>query len=265
MTPADRLVIVLLGTATLHIALGVGLAVVDGPGAPKKAPQLEVVEIEPPPPPPPPPPPVVTPVPEPIQPPPIAEPEPVKTPRAQPRVTRPAPVQPPAVTPPSDAPVDPNAGGTPVIKFDNVASGGKGPPVATGKRTVGRVGKGGKGGGTGTGEGTGAASGAPPAPVSVAVLKTRAKPKGNQDYINLEQDYPADALALGLEGQIKVRLTISAEGKVLKKQILTRLGHGLDELALRYADKLEFEPARDTDDRAVVSTEVWTFTFTLPK
>ena len=47
--------------------------------------------------------------------------------------------------------------------------------------------------------------------------------------------------------------------------LLNRLGHGLDELALKRAAEIEFEPARDTDDRPVTSVVVWTFTMTLPK
>ncbi len=264
VSAADRLVLVLLGTATLHVALGVGLSAVE-PGArrPQRAPQLELVDLEPPPPPPPPeakapepPPPLPTP----------ATPPPPQAPRAPARVTRPAPAQPPpSEPPPADAPVDPAAGGAPVVKLDSVGPPGRGVPVATGKRTVGRVGKGGSGGGAGTGAGTGTAAGAPPpAPVSIAVLKTRARPKAGQDY-DQAKDYPEEAKALGIEGQIKVRLTIGPDGKVQKTKILTRLGHGLDELALRYAERLVFEPARDTDDRAVASTEVWTFTFTLPR
>jgi hypothetical protein len=47
--------------------------------------------------------------------------------------------------------------------------------------------------------------------------------------------------------------------------LLNRLGHGLDELALARARQIEFEPARDTSDRAVRSVVVWTFNMTLPK
>ncbi|MCA9673664.1 MAG: TonB family protein, partial [Myxococcales bacterium] len=112
---------------------------------------------------------------------------------------------------------------------------------------------------------TAAGQAPPPAqPASIATIKTRAKPRGGQDYINLRQDYPEEARQLGIAGQIKVRLVIDATGTVTQRKLLTRLGHGLDELAMRYAARLTFEPARDSDDRAVASVEVWTFTFTLP-
>jgi hypothetical protein len=42
------------------------------------------------------------------------------------------------------------------------------------------------------------------------------------------------------------------------------LGHGLDELALRRARALQFEPALDTSDRPVTSVLTWTFRFEVP-
>jgi TonB family protein len=100
--------------------------------------------------------------------------------------------------------------------------------------------------------------------VSVASIKEKAKPKGDYGFLDAGDDYPADARKLEIEAQIKVRLLVSAEGKVTKATLLNKLGHGLDELALARAKKIEFEPAIDTDDRPVASVVVWTFTFTLP-
>jgi len=62
-----------------------------------------------------------------------------------------------------------------------------------------------------------------------------------------------------------VKLVVDASGKVTRKILLTHLGHGLDDLALDQAGKIEFDPARDTDDHAVASVVVWTFNMTLPK
>jgi TonB family protein len=78
-------------------------------------------------------------------------------------------------------------------------------------------------------------------------------------------DYPPDARRLGIEGQVKVRLKVDAEGNVASRSLVTRLGHGLDELALRLAARLRFKPAIDTSDKPVPATVVWTFTFTLPR
>ena len=47
--------------------------------------------------------------------------------------------------------------------------------------------------------------------------------------------------------------------------LLNRLGHGLDELALSRANRILFDPAKDTDDKPVASVVVWTFDMNPPK
>ena len=89
-------------------------------------------------------------------------------------------------------------------------------------------------------------------------------PRGDYSF-DSAKDYPADARQQGIEGQIRVRLLVDASGKVADRRLLNKLGYGLDELAMARAARFEFDPARDTDDRAVASVVVWTFTFTLPE
>jgi periplasmic protein TonB len=246
------------GTIAIHlIAITAGDAiVVTHPPAPwHPAPHLELVEIEvppvlqPPPPPPPPKPDVAPPPPAPVA---DAKPRP----RAQPSQIRSAPA--PAPETKSDVPVA--TGGDEVVHMDDIAPGATGVAVAPGKPASGRVGRGGNGGGTGAGSGAG--SGSDPKPVSVATIKTRALPKGDYGYVG---EYPAEARALGIEGDLRVRLVVDEQGKVKTKALLNRLGHGLDELALQRVADMEFEPAKDTDDKPVASVVVWTFHMTLPK
>ncbi|MCE9577488.1 MAG: TonB family protein, partial [Deltaproteobacteria bacterium] len=118
-------------------------------------------------------------------------------------------------------------------------------------------------GGTGGGSGTGTAP-AVAAPVSVAAIKTPAKPRGDYSYLGAGKDYPAEARQLGIEGTLRVRLTVDATGKVTAAKLLGKLGHGLDELALSRARSIEFDPAKDDQDRPVASIVVWTFHFELP-
>jgi TonB family protein len=92
-----------------------------------------------------------------------------------------------------------------------------------------------------------------------------AVPKGDYGYFDAGKDYPPEAKRLGIEGVIRVRLVVDATGKVQSAVLLNKLGHGLDELALRRARQLQFEPARDASDRPVTSVLVWTFNMTLPK
>jgi TonB family protein len=97
------------------------------------------------------------------------------------------------------------------------------------------------------------------------LIKTRALPKGDFSYFDASKDYPSEAKALGIEGVIRMRLVVDDTGTVKSATPLNRLGHGLDELALARAKKIQFNPATDTNDKPVSSVVVWTFNMTLPK
>lgn len=224
-------------------------------------PHVELVEIEPP---------VVE---TPLPPPPVQATAtlpvaPTEPPKAEPRPQRVRAAQPPPPSnepppPPSNQPPTPSSGGGPVTTMEDIAPAARGIPVAKGPRASGS-GRGGSGTGSGSGIGAGS-SDAPPVPVSVATIKSRALPKGDFSYFDASKDYPAEAKSLGIEGVIRMRLVVDAAGAVKSATPLNRLGHGLDELALERAKKIQFEPAKDTDDKPVASVVVWTFTMTLPK
>jgi len=256
-------VLALGGTLAIHLIFVVAIdavTVIYPYRAAPPAPRVELVDVElPPPEPPKPPPPPVAKEPEPEQPkPPEEAPKPKQRVAARQEQPPPPTNEPPPVEDPTPA------GGDEVVQLDDIAPSAKGVAVKQGKRTTGHVGRGGSGGGTGAGSGSGAAD-EPPAPVSVATIKKRAMPKGDYGYFNTGADYPAQAKQLGIEGDIRVRLIVDDKGKVKQAVLLNRLGAGLDELALGRAKQIEFEPARDTDDRPVTSVVVWTFHMTLPK
>lgn len=250
------------GTLAIHVIIAIfgdALVILNPPETHTRAPIVELVEIEPPPILKPPPPPVEQPEPETKQP----EPKPVEQPRTQKVVRR---SEPPPETreppPPTNDPSPP--GGAPVATMEGVAPSATGVAVAVGPRGTGRIGRGGTGTGTGTGHGSGTAEIAA-APVSVATIKTRAMPRGDFSYFDASKDYPPEARSLGIEGIIRVRLVVDDKGKVKSTTLLNKLGHGLDELALKRAAAIEFDPAKDTNDQPVTSVVVWTFNMTLPK
>jgi TonB family protein len=219
-----------------------------------------------------PPPPVVVPAiapppPAPPTPPPPVPPEPpVIVHRAATRIQTTAAVREPPhelVVPQPIAP-SPSAGGAPVIRLDNIAPSATGTAIAVGTPSD-RVGRGGAGNGTGRGLGGGSGSGEVAAPISVAAIKTPARPRGNTDFISVGADYPQEAKQLGIEGHIRVRLIVGADGKVRATRLLDSLGHGLDQLAVAKAKLIEFDPAIDTAGHPVASVVVWTFDMTLPK
>ncbi len=253
--------LVVAGTAAIHliVLVFVDAMIVTHPIEIKPpAPRIEMIEVKVDPPP------IIKPAAAPIQQPRTEErPPPKDAPRVRTRVVEPRPEQPP---PQQQQRPDPQSGGDPVVAMPDIAPSATGTvPVATGKRTTGHIGRGGSGGGTGAGSGAGSADPPPPPPVSIATIKTRALPRGDFGYIDAGKDYPAAARQLGIEGPIRVKLVVDARGKVTSATLLNKLGHGLDELAAARALKIEFDPAKDTDDKPVTSVVIWTFNMTLPK
>jgi len=254
------IVLALAGTAAIHIILAVfvdAMVVTHPLVIPPPAPRIELfeVKVEPPP--------KLKPAARPVQ----ARTEPPPPTRTLPKQPRPRTPEVRTPTPPPETPQSSDdSGGAPVVHIDNLAPDARGTvPVIAGRGGGKSVGRGGRGTGTGAGAGSGNADLPPPKPVSIATIKQRALPKGDYGYIDASRDYPAEARQLGIEGQIRVRLVVDVGGKVAAAALLNRLGHGLDELALERARKIEFEPARDTDDKPVSSVVVWTFNMVLPK
>jgi protein TonB len=250
------------GTLAVHLLLitaGDAFVVYNPPRHVPPTPHIEMVEVEVPPMVEPPPPPVIK-APDPVVPdPPVVQKTVARTQiRPQTRAVEPPPTAEPPPT--TEAPT----GGEQVVQMDAVMPGTTGVGVAVGKRTSERVGRGGTGGGTGGGSGAGTED-APPKPTSIATIKKRAMPKGDYGYFKAGKDYPPEARQLGIEGKILVRLVVDDTGKVRSTMLVSRLGHGLDELALTRAKELVFEPAIDTDNHPVSSVVVWTFDMTLPK
>ncbi len=59
--------------------------------------------------------------------------------------------------------------------------------------------------------------------------------------------YPARAQRMGVEGNVQLRITISAEGKVSDVKILAGLPHGLNEAAMDAVRRWRFNPASAGD------------------
>jgi protein TonB len=79
--------------------------------------------------------------------------------------------------------------------------------------------------------------------------------------------YPSEAESLGIEGEVKLRVSLDESGKVHDIKLLKGLGHGLDQAAinaLRY--KCKFRPAVGTDGKpAAYVIQTYTWTFELPR
>jgi protein TonB len=66
----------------------------------------------------------------------------------------------------------------------------------------------------------------------------KAKPQGF-----VKANYTDDARAAGIEGRVRVEISIDESGHVISAKVLTGLGHGLDESAVEAAKRMAFTPA----------------------
>jgi protein TonB len=92
------------------------------------------------------------------------------------------------------------------------------------------------------------------APETKAVAKVRFVPKAS--------DYPQKAREAEIEGLLRVEVTIDETGKVIAAKCLNSLGYGLDEVALSYAKRWEFEPAT-RGGKPVIGKKILPFRFSL--
>jgi protein TonB len=198
-------------------------------------------------------------------PPPPPEPEPAKPPPPPPPKAKqdkpppPPPEDTPLPPPPAEAPSEP-APEAPTQKIYTMPGPGQmvvpaqpetgsahGRPKTTGEQV----------GGSTTG-GTGQS-------VSVAAIKTMPKPTGDYDYVDLGKDYPEAARRQGIEGEVTYRIFVDETGKVTQVKVVKGVGFGLDEKGAQLIRRIKFEPARDTNDRAVGVWRSWSIQFTLPR
>lgn len=66
-------------------------------------------------------------------------------------------------------------------------------------------------------------------------------PKAMQEFLRQNLRYPAEALKKGIEGTVSIRYEIDYKGNVTDVEILTSVGHGCDEEAIRLAKLLKFD------------------------
>lgn len=85
----------------------------------------------------------------------------------------------------------------------------------------------------------------------------KAKPQGF-----VKANYTDDARAAGIEGRVRVEISLDESGHVLGAKVVSGLGHGLDESAIDAAKRMSFNPATRCG-AAVKSTFVVSMRFVL--
>ena len=64
-------------------------------------------------------------------------------------------------------------------------------------------------------------------------------------YVKKELRYPKEALAAKIEGRVSVRYTVDYKGKVTEATVISGIGHGCDEEAIRIVRSLTFTLPED--------------------
>jgi protein TonB len=156
-------------------------------------------------------------------------------PRPEKRETRKLAVKAAAEPPPLSAPANPEAALAALPDFGLTLSGGDvgglavahGGPAAPGPtaRAPGPVVK--------------RALAAAPAPLDEC-SEPPAKPKPTSVP---QPSYTDQARAAGIEGKVRVELTVDESGRVVSVRVISGLGHGLDEAAVAAAQRATFQPA----------------------
>jgi len=78
----------------------------------------------------------------------------------------------------------------------------------------------------------------------------------------IEADYPPQAVADGLEGEVVLRIEIDEAGHVTRVDVAEPAGHGFDEAATDAVRRFEFRPARQ-GDQPIASRILYRYRFTL--
>jgi TonB family protein len=145
---------------------------------------------------------------------------------------------------------------------------GNGTKAGSSAGVVGRVASAGVPGGTGTANtgvsGHVASAGIPAAVAAAPLAQMKATPQST----NLEVlskplvQYTSEARALRVQGDVILRVTFTASGRVLVQGVVHGLGHGLDEEARRVAALIRFRPATRNGQAVDLTTNI-TITFQL--
>lgn len=189
-------------------------------------------------------------------------PEPPPPPPERPRLAiRRAPtIPPPQAAPPPEAPPK-TAEAPPVfgVSMDSVVAGdGPGMAVPVGNTLMAKPGKPAPHAGNGTA--TDATESHPFTPVAEMYV---AKMPEVLHEVKGDENYPAEAKRMGIEGVVTLKIDIDEKGNIVSVRIVERAGHGFDEAALKAMRQFKFSPALASDGRPVPFRILYKYRFDL--
>ncbi|MBI5478162.1 MAG: TonB family protein [Deltaproteobacteria bacterium] len=112
-------------------------------------------------------------------------------------------------------------------------------------------------------------AGPPPGPSYRPASELRVKTKPKVDVVACGNSvvYPPEAQRQGIEGELRLRVSLDETGRVVDVRVVVGLGHGLDQAAVHaIKHKCKFAPAIATDGTAVAFViPSYVFRFDLPR
>jgi protein TonB len=180
-----------------------------------------------------------------------------------------APARPAAPTVAPSAPAAPSPAPTPrfTVAMASTTEVAAGLAVPGGTTTAGdptRPGgaPGGRVGGTASGGGDGEGAYQPASESDIATM-----PEVDTDACGRTIAYPDEAEQAGIEGDVRLRVSLSPEGRVYAVRVLSGLGHGLDRVAMEaLKHRCRFSPAIGRGGKPVAFViQSYTFHFQLPR
>jgi TonB family protein len=142
---------------------------------------------------------------------------------------------------------------------------GNGTRSGSNSGVVGKVASAGIPGGTGTapsgsyGNGKVASAGIPAATVAAAPVQMAAATPISTDLEVLSKpsvQYTSEARQMKVQGDVVLRVTFTASGRVLVQGLVHGLGHGLDDEARRVAQQIRFRPATRNGQAVDLTTNI---------
>src|SRR5262249_32488229 len=102
---------------------------------------------------------------------------------------------------------------------------------------------------------------------AAGVLSIKTMPDVDTDACGRTINYPQEAAALGIEGDVRLRVSRDATGRVAGIKVLSGPGHGLEREAIdALTHKCKFTPAVAKDGRAVPFViDPYVFHFEIPR
>ncbi|MEM7106317.1 MAG: energy transducer TonB [Bacteroidota bacterium] len=98
-------------------------------------------------------------------------------------------------------------------------------------------------------------------------IKKPVYPGGNKamkDFIRNNMKYPKEAAENRIEGTVRVKYTINHLGRVIEAKVISKLGHGCDEEAVRLVKLLRFETEKPRGVKVKFHKDINIY-FKLPK